>query len=104
MTYAVLTIAGFQQKVSQGDVLDVPTLKADKGATVTFDQVLLVSDGKDIKVGTPTVAGASVTAEVVEHGRGDKISVVKFRRRKRYHKTAGHRQPLTTIKITKIAI
>lgn len=101
--FAIVSIAGFQEKVAQGDVLDVPTLDAKEGATVTFKDVLLIADGKDVKVGTPTLDGATVTAEVVSHGRGDKVRVVKFRRRKRYTRTHGHRQGLTTIKIAKIS-
>lgn len=101
--FAVVTIAGFQEKVLKGDVLDVPSLDAKEGDSVTFDQVLLVADGSDVKIGTPFLSGASVTAKVVSHGRGDKIRVVKFRRRKRYTRVAGHKQPLTTIEITNIA-
>lgn len=101
--FAIVSIAGFQEKVAQGDVLDVPTLDAKEGDTLTFKDVLLIADGKNVNIGTPTVAGASVTAEVVTHGRGDKIRVVKFRRRKRYTRTHGHRQGFTTIKIAKIS-
>lgn len=102
--FAIVTIAGFQQKVAQGETLNVPSLDAKEGASVTFQDVLLVSDGKEVKVGTPTVAGASVTAEVLAHGRDEKVRVVKFRRRKRYTKTRGHRQGHTTIKIAKISV
>ncbi len=101
--FAIVTIAGFQEKVSEGDVLDVPALDTEDGKSMTFDKVLLVGNDSDVKIGAPFVSGASVTAEVVSHGKADTIRVVKFRRRKRYHRMAGHRQPLTTIKITKIA-
>lgn len=101
--FAIVSIAGFQEKVAQGDVLDVPTLDAKEGDKLTFKDVLMVSNGKDVKVGAPTVAGASVTAEVVGHGKHDKIRVVKFRRRKRYTRTKGHQQGLTTLKIVTIA-
>ncbi len=100
--FAIVSIAGFQEKVAQGDTLKVPLLDAEPGKTVTFDQVLLLVNGEAVTFGSPTVAGASVEAEVVSHGRGDKIRVVKFKRRKRYSRTKGHRQDFTEIKITKI--
>lgn len=99
--FAIVDIAGFQEKVEMGMKLKVPTLEAKDGETVTFDKVLLVSeDGKTATVGKPYVAGATVKAKVLMHGRGDKILVTKFKRRKRYHKTLrGHRQDFTEIEI-----
>lgn len=100
--FAILDIAGFQEKVSQGDVLRVPRMDGDKGKKMTFGNVMLLSDGDTLTIGGPFVDGATVEAEVVEHSRGDKIRIVKFRHRKRYHKVKGHRQHYTTIKITGI--
>jgi large subunit ribosomal protein L21 len=102
--FAIVTIAGFQEKVSEGLVLKVPSLEGDEGSTVQFDQVLMISkDGSSAVLGKPTVAGASVSAKIIRHGRGDKIVVRKFKRRKRYHKTLrGHRQNFTEIEITGI--
>ncbi len=99
--FAIVDIAGFQEKVEKGMKLKVPSLSAKDGDTVTFEKVLLVSeDGKTATVGKPYVSGAKVTAKVVMHGRGDKIIVSKFKRRKRYHKTLrGHRQDFTEIEI-----
>lgn len=101
--FAIVTIAGFQEQVSEGDSLHVPLLDAKKGDKVTFGDVMLLSKGKgDVVIGMPMVAGAKVEAEVVEHGRDDKIRVYRMRRRKRFQKTRGHRQDFTMIKILKI--
>jgi large subunit ribosomal protein L21 len=100
--FAVVTIAGTQEKVSEGDVLQVPHLEAKAGETVTFGDVLLVVKGEDVSIGSPTVAGASVEAKVLEHGRSEKVRVVKFKRRKRYSRTKGHRQEYTEVEVTKI--
>ncbi|MBT3293137.1 50S ribosomal protein L21 [Candidatus Peregrinibacteria bacterium] len=101
--FVIVDIAGFQEKVSEGDTLQVPTLSAKDGETVKFDNVLLVAKSDtDITVGTPSIAGASVTAKVVTHGKADKIRVFKMKRRKRYRKVQGHRQGYTNIEITKI--
>jgi large subunit ribosomal protein L21 len=101
--FAIVDIAGFQEKVSEGMKLMVPTLKADEGKTVSFDKVLLVAKSdSDVKIGTPLVSGASVDAKVLTHGRGEKIRVFKMKRRKRYRRTQGHRQNFTQIEITKI--
>lgn len=99
--FAIVDIAGFQEKVEKGQKLRVPSLAAKKDETVTFDKVLLLSeDGATAVIGKPHVAGATVTAKVLGHGRGDKIVVRKFKRRKRYHKTLrGHRQDYTEIEI-----
>ena len=101
--YAVVDIAGFQEKVSEGDKLRVPTLKAEEGKSVTFDKVfLLVKGDDDMKVGTPYVSGASVEVKVASHGKGEKIRVFNMKRRKRYRRVYGHRQGYTDIEITKI--
>jgi len=99
MTYAIFKAAGQQFRVSPGDSLQVPSLDVEPGKKVTFDEVLLTSDGEKIKMGTPMVKGAKVTAEVVEHGRGPKLQIFKFKRRKNYRKKTGHRQGYTQIVI-----
>jgi len=101
--YAVIETGGKQYKVAEGEKLRVEKLDAEAGATVELDKVLLVADGENIKVGTPYVAGGKVSATVKAHGRGDKIKIVKFRRRKHYRKTQGHRQPYTELVITGIS-
>lgn len=100
--FAIVDIAGFQEKAEKGMKLRVPTLPAKVGETVTFGKVLLLSpDGSQATVGRPYVTGAKVTAIVKAHGRGDKIVVRKFKRRKRYHKVLrGHRQNYTEIEVT----
>ncbi|MCC2654983.1 MAG: rplU [Panacagrimonas sp.] len=100
--YAVIKTGGKQYRVASGDTLKIETLVADVGATVSFDEVLLVGQGDSVKVGAPIVSGGSVKAEVVAHGRGDKIRIIKHRRRKHYHKEQGHRQNFTQVKITEI--
>ncbi|OIO52904.1 50S ribosomal protein L21 [Candidatus Peregrinibacteria bacterium CG1_02_54_53] len=101
--FAIVKIAGFQEKVEEGMKLSVPSLPAEPGSTVTFSDVLLMAKGEDdITVGVPTVAGASVEARVLAHGRDDKIRVYKMHRRKRYRRTHGHRQGFTEIEVTKI--
>lgn len=101
--FAVVDIAGFQEFARVGDTMQVPTLDAKEGATVVFEKVLLLADGSSVKVGMPVVAGAKVEAKVLSHGRSEKVSVVKFRRRKRYLRSKNHRQGFTEIEITKIA-
>ena len=100
--YAVIKTGGKQYRVEEGDILRVEKIEVGTGDTIDFDQVLLVADGDDIKVGQPLVEGAKVSAEVVEHGRHKKIHVVKFRRRKHHRKQQGHRQWYTAVKITGI--
>jgi len=100
--YAVIKTGGKQYKVAPGEQLKVESLTADVGATVSFEDVLMIADGDQFKVGSPHVAGGAVKAEVVAHGRGDKIRIVKHRRRKHYHKEQGHRQNFTEVKITEI--
>lgn len=101
--YAVIKSGGKQHRVVEGERLKVELLAVEPGETVTIEDVLMVVNGDDIQIGTPVVAGAKVTAEVVEHGRHDKVRIVKFRRRKHYRKQAGHRQYYTELKITGIS-
>ena len=103
--YAVIKTGGKQYRVEPGKTVVVEKLTGDAGAPVVFDQVLLVSsgDGGSVTIGKPMVAGAKVTGEIVEQGRGDKLVVFKFRRRKRSRKKNGHRQHYTAVKITKVA-
>ena len=98
--YAIIATGGKQYKVSEGDIINVEKLGVEAGETVTFDQVLAVSDN-EMKVG-PFVDGASVTASVVENGRGKKVIVYKYKRKTGYHKKNGHRQAYTKVKIEKI--
>jgi large subunit ribosomal protein L21 len=101
--YAVVKTGGKQYKVAPGEKLKVEQIPADVGAQVTLDQVLMVGEGESVRVGTPTVAGVSVVATVVAHGRGDKVKIFKMRRRKHYQKHQGHRQGYTELKIESIA-
>ena len=100
--YAVIKAGGKQYRVSPGESLKIEQVQADVGATIVLDQVLMVADGEAVKVGTPTVAGAKVSATVVAHGRGPKIRIFKMRRRKHYQKTQGHRQNYTEIRVDAI--
>jgi large subunit ribosomal protein L21 len=100
--YAIVDIAGKQYRVAEQDKLYVPRQAADVDAKLSFDRVLLMSDGKAVRVGSPTLAGASVTARVVDHVRADKVIVFKKKRRKRYRVKNGHRQPYTQIQIESI--
>jgi len=102
--YAVFKSGGKQHRVKQGDVINLELLEAAPGSALEFSEVLLVSDGETTSVGAPYVAGSMVIAEVVEHGRGDKIKIVKFRRRKHHRKQMGHRQWHTQVKILEIKI
>ena len=99
--YAIIATGGKQYKVEEGDVIRVEKLGVEAGQTVTFDQVLVVSD-KETKVGTPTVDGASVKATVVAEGKAKKVIVYRYKRKTGYHKKNGHRQPFTQVKIDKI--
>lgn len=102
--YAVIQTGGKQYRVEPGKTVVVEKLAGEAGAQIVFDQVLLVSsgDGASVTVGKPTVAGAKVTAEIVEQTRGDKLVVFKFRRRKNYVRRNGHRQDLTVVKVAEI--
>ncbi|MFT6341358.1 MAG: large subunit ribosomal protein L21 [Alcanivorax sp.] len=100
--YAVIKTGGKQYRVEEGDVVRIEKIEVATGESVDFDQVLLVANGDDVKVGQPMLDGAKVTAEVLEQGRHKKIKIVKFRRRKHSRKTQGHRQWYTAVKITGI--
>lgn len=100
--YAVIKTGGKQYKVAPGETLKVESLDAEVGKTVSFDDVLMIANGDQLKVGSPKVDGGAVKAEVLAHGRGEKIRIVKHRRRKHYHKEQGHRQNFTEVKITEI--
>lgn len=104
MSYAIFRAAGQQFRAEKGRVLRVPLLDGEPGGKVTFDDVLLASDGKKVHTGQPTVKGAKVTAEVVRQGKDAKIAVFKFKRRKGYRRKTGHRQPFTEIKITDVKV
>lgn len=99
--YAVLETGGKQYRVSAGDTLEIERLDVEAGKSFTFDRVLFVG-GDKINIGGPTVSGATIIADVVEHKRGEKVIAFKMRRREGYHKTIGHRQELTVIKIKEI--
>lgn len=100
--YAIIVTGGKQYKVAEGDTLFIEKLEAEEGAAVKFDQVLMVGDGENVKVGTPVVEGAAVEAKVVKNGKGKKIYVFKMKRKKNYRRKKGHRQPFTKVEITKI--
>ena len=100
--YAVIKTGGKQYRVSPGDVLRVETIAAEEGAIWSFDTVLMVSDGDDLIVGSPTVEGATVEAQIRSHGRAKKIEIIKFRRRKHHQKRTGHRQNYSEICIQSI--
>ncbi len=101
--YAVIVSGGRQYRVAEGETLRVDKLPGEVGSEIKLDQVLMVGEGEGITLGTPLVAGASVTAKVVKHGRADKIRIIKFRRRKHHRKEMGHRQHYTEIEITGIS-
>ena len=102
--YAVIKTGGKQYKVTAGGKLKVETLPAEVGSAVEINDVLMVADGDNIKVGAPFVSGASVKATVLSHGRGDKVLIFKMRRRKHYRKTQGHRQNYTELRIDGISV
>jgi large subunit ribosomal protein L21 len=102
--YAVIKTGGKQHKVTEGDVLSIEKLEGEKGAEVVFNEVLMVSDDKNVKVGKPFVEGAKVVGEIVNQTKGTKIHVYHMTRRKGFHKKTGHRQLLTSMKITKISM
>ncbi|MGP1924041.1 MAG: 50S ribosomal protein L21 [Arsenophonus sp. NEOnobi-MAG3] len=101
--YAVFQSGGKQHQVTEGQTVRLEKLKFKTGETVEFDQVLMIADGDNIKIGAPVVEGVKVKAEVIVHGRGEKIKIIKFRRRKHSRKQQGHRQWFTDVKITDIA-
>lgn len=100
--YAVLETGGKQYRVAAGDKLEIERLATEAGKPFTFDRILLVNNGGKLSVGAPTVTGATVVADVVEHIRGEKKLTFKMKRRKGYHKTIGHRQELTVVQIKTI--
>ena len=100
--YAIFRALGKQFRAEKGQVLRLPRMQEAPGTTVTFDEVLLTSDGQSVQTGAPTVKGAKVLGEVVKNFRGEKIRVFKYRRREGYHRTRGHRSNLTLVKITDI--
>jgi len=100
--YAVIESGGKQHRVEEGEVLKLEKLEAATGDSIEFDRVLMLGAGADVKIGAPLVEGGKVTAEVVSHGRHDKIRIVKFNRRKHYRNETGHRQWYTEVKITGI--
>jgi len=102
--YAIIESCGKQYKVSEKDVVFFEKLDAKAGKKVTFDKVILVSDDKKVEVGSPYVKGVKVEGKVVEHGKGKKIIVYKYKAKKNYRRTQGHRQPFTKVEITKIAL
>jgi large subunit ribosomal protein L21 len=104
MAFAIIKTGGKQYRVSEGTILKVEKLpeEARQGGKVVFDEVLLIDDGKETVMGLPTVKGAKVEAEVVADGRADKVRVVHYKAKVRYHKVYGHRQPFTQVKVTKI--
>ncbi len=101
--YAVFRSGGKQYRAATGDVLRLEKIEADEGATIEFDEVLLVGEGKDVKVGSPLLEGGSVSARVLKQGKSRKVSVVKFRRRQNYLRQGSHRQFFTEVEITAIA-
>ena len=100
--YAIIQTGGKQYRVSEGDVLSIEKLTAAEGEEVVFDQVLTVVADGDVKIGKPVLEGAKVTAKVVEHGKGEKILVFKYKAKSNYRKRQGHRQPYTKVEISKI--
>ncbi|MCA9515797.1 MAG: 50S ribosomal protein L21 [Myxococcales bacterium] len=101
--YAVIKTGGKQYRVEEGDVVTIEKLEGDHGAAVTFDEVLAVGAGADLKIGAPMVSGAAVTGTIVEQGRARKVLVFKFQRRKNYKRLNGHRQYFTRVKIDQIS-
>jgi large subunit ribosomal protein L21 len=102
--YAVIKTGGKQYRVSEGDTFRVEKLSIEAGENIEFDEVLALGEGENLTIGTPFVNGGKVTAMVNSHGRGDKIKIVKFKRRKNYLRQNGHRQDFTELTITKIAL
>ena len=100
--YAIIATGGKQYKVTEGEALKIEKLKADVGSQVEFDQVLMLVDGEKVNIGTPYLEGVKIVGEVAEQGRGEKINIIKFRRRKHYMRRQGHRQDFTGIKVKTI--
>jgi len=104
MAYAIIKTGGRQYRVAEGDTIDVDLLEGDAGQKMTFGDVLMHADGENLTHGSPLVSGASVTGEVVEQRKDKKVIAFKYRRRKGYHRTVGHRRKLTRVKITSISL
>lgn len=102
MSYAIIQTGGKQYRVAEGDILDVEKLDVAAGESTIFNEVLMIADGTKVTFGAPFVAAASVQAEVVDQWKDEKVIAFKFRRRKGYHRTVGHRRQLTKLKITSI--
>jgi large subunit ribosomal protein L21 len=104
MSYAIFATGGRQFRAETGRTLKIPRVQAEPGTTLTFDDVRLANDGGEATIGTPSVKGAKVTAEVLRHGRGEKVRIYRFARRSGYRRHAGHRQDFTEIKISGIKV
>ncbi len=102
--YAVFQSGGKQHRVNEGQIVRLEKLEIETGHAVEFDKILMISYGENIKIGVPFINGVKINAQVIAHGRGEKIKIVKFRRRKHYRKQQGHRQCFTDVKITSISI
>lgn len=100
--YAVIETGGKQYRVAQDDVIRVEKLAAAEGESITLDRVLMVGEGAETKIGAPLVEGSKVVADVESHGRGDKVTIIKFRRRQKYRRKQGHRQAYTELRIKEI--
>ncbi|EKE00749.1 MAG: hypothetical protein ACD_21C00284G0014 [uncultured bacterium] len=100
--YAIIATGGKQYKVTEGEALKIEKLKAEVGTQVEFDQVLMLVDGENVDIGTPYLKGVKIIGEVAEQGRGEKIHIIKFRRRKHYMRHQGHRQDFTEVKVKTI--
>ena len=104
MAYAIIKTGGRQFRVAEGDTIDVDLLDVEPGKTATFGDVLLFADGEHMTHGTPLISGAKVTAEIVEQRKDKKVIAFKYKRRKGYHRTVGHRRKLTRVKIKSISV
>lgn len=100
--HAVIRTGGKQYRVAEGDILRVEKLDVEAGTTIDIEDVLLISDGENVQIGTPVLEGKAISAEVMAHDRADKIQVIKFKRRKKYRRSLGHRQHYTQLKIKSI--
>ena len=101
--YAVIESGGKQHRVTEGEVLKLEKIEVGAGESISFDKVLMVGEGADVMIGAPYIESGKVTAEVLNHGRADKVTIIKFRRRKHHRKQQGHRQWFTEVKITGIS-
>lgn len=104
MAYAIIKTGGRQFRIAEGDTIDVDLLDVDPGKTATFGEVLMFCDGKDVMHGSPLISGAKVTAEVLQQRKDKKVIAFKYKRRKGYHRTVGHRRKLTRVKIKSISV